>query len=412
MNLILFAIPFFILLIAIELIVDWRRGTGFYRLSDSVSSLNAGIFSRVTVVFWKLVPVVMYINVHENWALAELPINAYTWVIAFVCYDFFYYWHHRIGHERNIFWAAHVVHHSSEEYNLTTALRQTSGSIIGWIFYLPMALAGIEPIQVITVAALNLLYQFWVHTRHVPKLGWYEKWFITPSNHRVHHAINDRYIDRNYGGVFIIWDKMFGTFQEEVEEDPCLYGIRKPLKSWNPVWTNLHFYSQLAHDAWYTRRWRDKIGIWIARTGWRPDDVAERLPLRKFDIKEYKKFDIPVPFSVQLYALIHLVFTIGILGSYMAVSGTLTIGEILLFGGCIYASCTALGMILEQRQFAVAFEQLRLLLFAVIIMTTATNPWLKGLSMVVLSASLIMTYYLVPVYKESYKESNKVPASF
>ena len=175
MELILFAIPFFIVLIAVELVVDRYRDTGYYRLSDAITSLNAGILSRVTVIFWKLAPVVIYLYVYQHWALFEMPINSLSWIVAFVCYDFFYYWYHRISHERNIFWAAHVVHHSSEEYNLTTALRQTSGSILSWLFFIPMALAGIEPVQMVTVAALNLLYQFWVHSRHVPKLGWYER---------------------------------------------------------------------------------------------------------------------------------------------------------------------------------------------------------------------------------------------
>ena len=396
MDIILFSIPFFIGLIAIELIIDRVRDTGYYRLNDAIASLNAGIFSRVTVIFWRLAPVAVYFFVFENWALFEIPINPITWVIAFVCYDFFYYWYHRISHERNLFWAAHVVHHSSEEYNLTTALRQSSGSLLNWIFYLPMAIAGIEPVQIATVAALNLVYQFWVHSRHVPKLGWYEKWFVTPSNHRVHHAVNDEYIDKNYGGVFIIWDRMFGTFQEELDDTPCVYGIRKPLKSWNPFWTNLHFYSQLVKDSWYTQRWSDKFKVWFAKTGWRPVDVSEQFPLPKFDMKSYEKFDIALPMMTKVYALLQLVFTIGLLGAFMMLNRQLETQDILLYGAIIYGSCFTVGLILEQRKIAVALEIVRLALLAALSMQFELSSLALFTILLFLFASSLLSLKLVP----------------
>ncbi len=365
MNLILFAIPFFIVLIAMELAVDRYRGTGYYRINDSISSLNAGIFSRVTIIFWRLAPVAVYYYVYQNWSATELPVNGITWVVAFVSYDFFYYWYHRISHERNLFWAAHVVHHSSEEYNLTTALRQSSGSLLNWIFYLPMALVGIDPVQMATVAALNLLYQFWVHSRHIPKLGWYENWFVTPSNHRVHHAINDQYIDKNYGGVFIIWDRMFGTFQEEQAEIPCVYGIRKPLSSWNPVWTNLHHYALLMKDTWYTKRWSDKVGLWFAKTGWRPQDVSEQYPLQSFNITTFKKFDTELSPFIKAYALSNLLLIIVGLGYFMLQSRVITTSEILSYGAIIYGSCFSLGLILENRRWALPVEIARLVIIGI-----------------------------------------------
>jgi sterol desaturase/sphingolipid hydroxylase (fatty acid hydroxylase superfamily) len=367
MNLILFAIPFFIVLIAMELAVDRYRGTGYYRMNDSISSLNAGIFSRVTIIFWRLAPVAVYYYVYQNWSVTELPVNGITWVVAFVSYDFFYYWYHRISHERNLFWAAHVVHHSSEEYNLTTALRQSSGSLLNWIFYLPMALVGIDPLQMATVAALNLLYQFWVHSRHIPKLGWYENWFVTPSNHRVHHAINDQYIDKNYGGVFIIWDRMFGTFQEEQAETPCIYGIRKPLSSWNPVWTNLHHYALLMKDTWYTKRWSDKVGLWFAKTGWRPQDVSEQYPLQPFNITTFKKFDTELSPFIKAYALSNLLLIIIGLGYFMLQSRAITTSELLSYGAIIYGSCFSLGLILENRRWALPVEIIRLVIIGTVL---------------------------------------------
>jgi len=367
MNLILLAIPFFIVLIAMELAVDRYRGTGYYRMNDSISSLNAGIFSRVTIIFWRLAPVAVYYYVYQNWSVTELPVSGITWVVAFVSYDFFYYWYHRISHERNLFWAAHVVHHSSEEYNLTTALRQSSGSLLNWIFYLPMALVGIDPVQMATVAALNLLYQFWVHSRHIPKLGWYENWFVTPSNHRVHHAINDQYIDKNYGGVFIIWDRMFGTYQEEQSETPCVYGIRKPLSSWNPVWTNLHHYSLLFKDTWYTKRWSDKVGLWFAKTGWRPQDVSEQYPLQPFNITTFKKFDTELSPFIKAYALSNLLLIIIGLGYFMLQSRAITTSELLSYGAIIYGSCFSLGLILENRRWALPVEIIRLVIIGTVL---------------------------------------------
>ena len=237
MNYVLYAIPFFFLLIALELGADYWRGVRTYRLADAINSLSAGVLSQALGLLTKALGILVYAVAFEQLALFQLDANAlWVWLLAFVFYDFCYYWNHRIGHERNVFWASHVVHHQSEEYNLSTALRQTStGFLLSWIFYLPLAIAGVPPLVFLTVAALNLLYQFWVHTRHIPKLGWFEWIFVSPSNHRVHHAQNPVYMDRNYGGVFIVWDRLFGTFQEELDEEPVIFGVTTPLASWNPL---------------------------------------------------------------------------------------------------------------------------------------------------------------------------------
>ena len=176
-----------------------------------------------------------------------------------------------------LLWAAHVVHHQSQHYNLSTALRQTSsGALLGWIFYLPMAMAGVPPLVFGVVALVDLLYQFWVHTEQVGKLGWFDRWFCSPSNHRVHHAVNDRYVDRNYGGILIVWDRLFGSFKEEGER--CVYGTRSPLHSWDPLWSNAEVYWALRKDCWHARNWADKLRVWFKPPGWRPADVAARFP--------------------------------------------------------------------------------------------------------------------------------------
>jgi hypothetical protein len=172
-------------------------------------------------------------------------------------------------------------------------------------------LVGVPAEVFVTVASANLIYQFWVHTEHVSKLGWYEWVFVTPSNHRVHHAQNDRYVDRNYGGVFILWDRMFGTFQEELETEPCIYGIRGPLKTFSPLWANLHIYVGIAQDAFRAGRWRDKLHVLVARTGWRPADVEQRYPRIKTDLAHFEKYDPVVGAPVGYYALVQLVVVVG-----------------------------------------------------------------------------------------------------
>jgi hypothetical protein len=230
--------------------------------------------------------------------LALLTLSATSpvvWLLALLGYDFMYYWHHRLGHRVAVLWAAHVVHHQSEDYNLSTALRQTSsGFLFGWLFYLPLAVAGVPPLVFATVALIDLLYQFWVHTQEVGKLGWFDRWFCAPSNHRVHHAVNDCYLDKNYGGILIIWDRLFGTYAEERDDVPCVYGTRAPLRSWNPLWANVQVYRDLWLDAWRTQAWSDKLRVWLRPPGWRPADVAARWPKPAFDLAQVQRFDPPV----------------------------------------------------------------------------------------------------------------------
>ena len=364
MNYVLYAIPFFFVLIGLELLADRWRGMQTYRLSDSINSLSAGVISQASGLLTKGLGLIGYLLIWEHVALFQLsPESPWVWVLAFVLYDFCYYWSHRFGHERNVFWAAHVVHHQSEDYNLTTALRQSSsGFLLGWIFFLPMALIGIPPLVLVTVGALNLLYQFWVHTRHIPKLGWLEWILITPSNHRVHHGQNPRYMDRNYGGVFIIWDRLLGTFQEELDEEPVIYGVTTPLASWNPLWANLHFYAQLWRDAVHTSSWRDKLRIWFMPTGWRPADVAAGYPQTKPEPRDFVKFDIPLSLGQKVYAALQFaVYVLGI--TWLLIVAADHGFTDLLIGWCWGAfGLYVLGAWLENRPHARGLELSRLLL--------------------------------------------------
>ena len=363
MNYVLYAVPFLFLLIGIELLADRWRGMNSYRTADSLNSLSAGVLSTTSGLLTKVVGLLTYGFAWQHLALFELSSDSlWTWLLAFVFYDFCYYWNHRLGHERNLLWAAHSVHHQSEEYNLTTALRQTStGFLFGWVFYLPIAVAGVPPLVFLTVGALNLLYQFWVHTRHVPKLGGFEWVFITPSNHRVHHAQNPVYMDRNYGGVFILWDRLFGTFQEELDDEPVIFGVTTPLASWNPLWANLQFYVQLWRDAARADSWWDKLRIWFMRTGWRPADVAERYPLAKPDLARFSKFEVPLGLPQKWYAGLQFSLYV-VAGTWLlGVGGKASLAGLWLAWAWMAFGLYALGVWLENRPWARSLELVRLL---------------------------------------------------
>lgn len=377
MSYVLYAIPFFFLLIGIELLLDKVRKTEYYRLNDAVNSLTIGVVSRMNQIARSVIPLSMYAISVEYVSLTTLPEAPWVWIMAFVLYDFCYYWNHRLGHEINVLWAAHVVHHSSEEYNLTTALRQTSGGFIGWIFYLPMALIGVPVSVLITVASLNLIYQFWVHTRHVPKLGWFEWIFVSPSNHRVHHAQNQVYIDRNYGGVFILWDRLFGTFQEELDEEPPIYGIRKALHSWNPLWANIHVYTQLAKDSFHTQSWKDKIAIWFKPTGWRPADVEQKYPLPRVDLTKFKKFDIDLTLPIKVYCAIQHILMLFIAVLFLINYQTMPSLEKWLTLSFVVFSSFSIGALMEKRHYSALLEWTKNILLCAALILQTYPSWIE-----------------------------------
>ena len=369
MDLIALAVPFFLLALLIELGVDAYRRTGFYRSNDAINSLSAGTLSTTFGYFTKLLPLIIWGFVLENFALIDMPLAWFDasprgillWIAAAVAWDFCYYWFHRLSHEYSILWAAHAVHHQSEDYNLSTALRQTStGFIFGWIFYLPLFLIGFPLEVLVTVNAVNLIYQFWVHTRHIRRLGVLDYILVTPSNHRVHHARNERYLDRNYGGMFILWDRWFGTFEDESDDEPVVYGVRKPLRSFNPFWANLQVYEGLWFDSRHTATWKDKLKVWVSRTGWRPEDMRERYPERSEIGDLTVRFDPDIAASLRRYGLAQFA---------VAVVLTLYIAERFASGGlgAVVLPCTGLwfllwsiGLVNEGRASAVRVEVVRL----------------------------------------------------
>ncbi|GAA5316386.1 MAG: sterol desaturase family protein [Candidatus Pelagadaptatus aseana] len=383
MSIVIYAIPLYLILIFIEFMVDRARHTGYYRINDAFGSLSLGIMSRSsklvligagTVFIDKLLPEA------RLWQLSADSV--WVWLFTFVAYDFTYYWLHRISHSINFFWAGHVVHHSSEEYNLTTALRQTSSDVGVWLFSVPLLLTGV-PVEVyLTCVGLNLIYQFWVHTRLIDKLWpWYEAVMVTPSHHRVHHAQNAVYIDRNHGGVFILWDKWFGTFQAELADEDIIYGVRRPLHSFNPLWANVQVWWSLMQDAWHTRRWRDKLRLWWMPTGWRPADVEVRYPLLKSDLSAFTKYDPDVDRPVQIYGMAQLTMNIGLLVYFLFYFAGLDSALLLSGFALISLPLITTGWLFEGRSHW--WEGARLLLsWVLLVMASALIPqtavWVFG----------------------------------
>jgi sterol desaturase/sphingolipid hydroxylase (fatty acid hydroxylase superfamily) len=360
------ATPVFFLLIGIELLVAKLRGRDAYASNDAINSIGLGAISQLVAVFAKLLTIGIYAWCAGHLALFRLPADSVAvWIGALLAYDFCYYWLHRMGHEVNILWAAHVVHHQSERYNLSTALRQTgSGVLFGWVFYLPLAILGV-PVQVFVVVALiDLLYQFWVHTEQIGRLGWFDRVFCSPSNHRAHHAVNDRYLDRNYGGILILWDRLFGSFVEEDDADPPVYGTRSPLRSWNPLWANAEVYWRTAQDAWHARRWRDKLLVWIKPPGWRPADVAARFPKPDFAMPT-ERYDPPASTPLKVYVLLQFALLLGMVTQFLGITERVGLPALLLYAIWLVLGISVLGALMEGRRWAWWAEGARVLALAV-----------------------------------------------
>ena len=336
------AVPAFFILIFIELIYGLVSGKSNYRLNDTFTSISLGLISRYIPLLGLGIQGAAFAYVAQYYNLKLFsPSSLWVWILAFFLYDFCYYWMHRLHHEVKVLWATHVVHHHGEEFNLSTALRQTStGFLWKWIFYLPIFIVGIPPEVFVTVAGVNLVYQFWVHTEHIPKLGWYEYVFVSPSNHRIHHAQNKHYVDANYGGVFIFWDRIFGTYKEEMEELKPIYGTAKPLRSWNPFKANLDIFREMLLDSSRTKSFKDKIGVWFSRPNWRPEDVKIKYPIIKNDLENFEPYNPEVSSQVKIYGWIQLLFLLVISAVITSTVGAQTYLETSLFALILVASVT------------------------------------------------------------------------
>ena len=363
------AIPLFFLLIGFELVADRkrkRRGQEpLYRFADSISSLSCGVGQQVLqTLFLNALGAVTYLFVWEHARLLDLSQGSpLTWVAAFVLVDLCYWVYHWASHRVNFFWAMHVVHHSSEEYNLSTALRQSwLTNLTSWIFYLPAALLGVPPFVFVLCLTLNILYQFWIHTRLVGKLGPLELVFNTPSHHRVHHGIDPEYIDKNYGGVFIVWDRLFKTFVEERAEPS--YGTVKPLSSFNPFWANVELFVHLAKMSQRTRKVSDKILVWLKPPEWQPEDLGGVVTVPPVDKATRVKHGAAARGRVSRYIVGQFAVVTVIVFALLWQSASLGMAELSLGSALVLCALAVWGGLLEAKRWAVPMEVLRLLALA------------------------------------------------
>ena len=365
-----FSVPVFFLMIAVELLLVRRRPELRYRLHDSINSLSCGVGQQALALFFVAVEVGAYTLVWDRFRLTTIATSSpLAWLVLLFAVDLGYYAYHLASHRVNFFWAMHVVHHQSEEYNLTTALRQSwFTALTSWVFYVPLAVAGFPPSMFVAMHTFNTLYQFWIHTRLVGKLGPLEWVLNTPSHHRVHHGINPAYIDKNYAGVFIIWDRLFGTFAPETTEP--VYGTVKPLASWNPLWANVEPWLKIMAVARDARRLRDKLWIWFAPPEWLPEELGGIQSIPEASRAAQRKYDAKAPRGVDGYAMVGFALVSAASSALMMKGQSLDAPSKALVVGAVLTALVGWGGLFERRAWAVPFEWARLGL------TVALGAWL------------------------------------
>ncbi len=365
MDFIVLAIPIFFILIGIEFAYGVYKKIKIYRFNDSINNLSLGIGSQIVGLFFKSALFFGYQYIYENWRVLDFPQTIWTWILLFLGVDFFYYWFHRMSHQVNALWAAHIVHHQSEEYNLSVALRQSwFQGWFSWIFYLPLAWLGFSPLMFITVSAFNTLYQFWIHTQTIKNLGFLEYIINTPSHHRVHHGSNPKYIDKNHGGTLIIWDILFGTYQKE--EEPVYYGITQSLSSWNPIWANFHYWVDIWTSAKQTKG-LNKVRMFLYPPGWFPEELGGPKYPQEINPETYKKYDPNVSNGVWYYISFQFVLILLFTSYFLFKAYSFTSFEQILIGLFLIFSLFSFGAILEQKKWSNWLEIIRVFILILLL---------------------------------------------
>ncbi len=415
-KILLIAMPIFLLLVLFEKWYGWRKGNDTVIMMDMISSLSSGITNVTKDVLGLSIAIISYGWLLDHFALIHLENKFWLYAIAFLALDFSGYWTHRIQHTYNIFWNAHIVHHSSEEYNLACALRQSISVFfrLFTFFLIPAAILGV-PTQVIAVVGpLHLFIQFWYHTRLIGKMGFLEKIIVTPSHHRVHHAINPEYIDKNMAQVFIIWDKLFGTFQEELDHVPPVYGVTRPVATWNPIKINFQHLFLLMRDAWHAFHWSDKLKIWFMPTGWRPADVEAKYPLGKIeDVYHFEKFAPKQSKGIQAWSMIQLIFLLLFISYLFGNIAQIGSPNMFYYGGFIFLYIYAMTELMDRKKWAILWEMMKFLVGAYLL--NITGNWFGSTQIFIyagygvglyLILSLTMTLYFTIIH---HKEDSPAP---
>ena len=351
-DILIYAIPVFVLLGLVEFVYGLRAGNNTYRLNDTIGSLSQGLLSQAVAACTPLFQIGLYVLVYRHapdWGGRAFWATWYGVLLAVVLYDFTDYWLHRVAHESNLFWAAHVVHHQSQQFNFSTALRQESAyPIVGCVFFFPMALLGVPPETYAMAGVVVLFYQFWVHTEHIGKLGWFDRIFTSPSNHRVHHSINAHYIDKNYGSILIIWDRLFGTYEPEGE--PCVYGTLVPLNSWSPIRALSMVFADMAAKLARAANWKEWLKVVFKYPGWTPAAFPQAAG-HELATLDTPKYDPPVPGRRGAAAVAYFLLAAGFAFVLLWEEDVWGLGNRLLATGLILSALWASGrMLMPSRQ--------------------------------------------------------------
>ncbi|MBT8282727.1 MAG: sterol desaturase family protein [Muriicola sp.] len=358
----LYAIPFFILLLLVEILYGQFIKNQHHKVLDTVSSISSGLTNIVKDSLGLGVILVSYPFLLDHLALMEIKATWLVWLVAFIAIDFAGYWNHRLSHHVNVFWNQHVIHHSSEEFNLACALRQSISNLLGYfpLFLFPAALLGVPAEVIAIIAPVHLFAQFWYHTQHIGRMGWLEYIIVTPSQHRVHHAINPEYIDKNLGQILCVWDRWFGTFQEELEDVPPQYGVLKPAHTWNPILINFQHLWRLTLDAWRTKSVKDKFRIWFMPTGWRPADVVDKHPTEVIkDVYGFKRYKTQASTFLKGYAIFQMVFTLTLILFMFYNYSEIGFGGLILFGAYVFLGIFGYTSLMDRQKFAFFIEFFR-----------------------------------------------------
>ena len=394
------AIPLFVSLILIEILFSKiYRKDYVIRSMDTLSSLCSGLTNIIKDVLGLTFIIISYGYMVDHLAIFNLESSIIVYVIAFIGIDFAGYWVHRINHSINYFWNHHIIHHSSEEFNLACALRQSISNFfsISFIFLIPTAIIGVPSEVIAILAPLHLFAQYWYHTRLIGKLGFLEYIIVTPSHHRVHHAINNEYLDKNLSQVFIIWDKLFGTFQEELEDVPPVYGVKRPLRSWNPILINFSHLFQLIKDAWRTNNILDKFRIWFMPTGWRPQDVILKYPLSIIESPyEYKKYYPNLSENLKLWSWIQFGIIFLFIMYYINHLHLLLFRDSILFAIFLFMCIYSLTSLMDKENNSWIFELIKAS-FGISLITFSSN-WSFMNNYIIYADYIIMTYFILSLF--------------
>ena len=421
-KILLIAMPAFLFLVLLEKFWGWYKGNDTVRNMDMISGLSSGITNVTKDVLGLSITILTYSWLVNKVALIHFETTVWTYVIAFIVLDFSGYWVHRWSHHINIFWNLHVIHHSSEEFNLACALRQSISELVKVFTFLllPAALLGVPSQVIAVVAPIQLFAQFWYHTRHIKKMGFLENIIVTPSHHRVHHAINKEYLDKNLSQIFIFWDKLFGTYQQELPDVPPVYGITRPAQTWNPIKINFQHLWLLTKDAWRTKSWKEKFTLWFKPTGYRPSDVEEKYPVFKIeDVYHFNKYAPKASTALKVWSWVQIVFvllSISYLFGNIAAINKMNGGFIYLYGAFVFLSVYALTELMDRNPFAIFWETLKNVLALMIIFYY--GDWFGAAQMISWINYFLIAYFISStvicawfVYLH-YKEDKQLAVSF